>query len=381
MSGVLLAALTASADHIAVSALLPPGYHSEEALTWCGPATGQMVIAGYPSGACVKVQADVDASIQAHKIESVWDTDPDGLRAAMMELCPPAAGGHWVVFSNIDATQLMHSAAFWMSRNQYPVAALLSTSAHNSYAPHQEHWVTVTAIVTDLDPVVNPSVVLKFVQFIDPSPATLGNPPLVRFVSGATWYAQMSTVTKSPSSYTGKFVAVIEPPSIVGHAVPAGRLVLTGAVIPSAEAQRFALEAVEKLRLTDLAAFKGFAGSKPLEPMLVNARRGGYYLVPFSDDGKHASLAVIINAYSGEFQEAGHFAPRAFFQQADALKAARDALRLKGAFKPGEASAELVSSIDEATPYAPEWRITTGKRALTVNHLGRVREDSSKMVP
>src|SRR5262245_25418270 len=88
VSGFLLIAAVAVAQHTAVSALLPPGYHSEEALTWCGPAAGQMVIAGYPTSACTKVQADVDASIQAHKVESNWDTDPAGLRAALMEQCP-----------------------------------------------------------------------------------------------------------------------------------------------------------------------------------------------------------------------------------------------------------------------------------------------------
>jgi hypothetical protein len=54
LGGFLLTSLTASADNIAISTLLPP-YHSEEALTWCGPATGQMVITGYPTSARKKL--------------------------------------------------------------------------------------------------------------------------------------------------------------------------------------------------------------------------------------------------------------------------------------------------------------------------------------
>src|SRR5215510_2391416 len=141
LSGFLMTALAAVAQHTAVSTLLPAGYHSEEALTWCGPATGQMIVAGYPTSACTVVQADVDASIQTHKVEGNWDTDPAGLRASFADVCPlPSA-----------------------------------------------HWVAITAIVTDVNPVGNPTVNLQFVQFIDPSPTNLGDPPMVRFVTGAQW--------------------------------------------------------------------------------------------------------------------------------------------------------------------------------------------------
>ncbi len=380
LSGFLLTALAAVAQHTAISTLLPGGYHSEEALTWCGPATGQMVIAGYPMSACTRVQADVDASIQAHKIEGNWDTDPAGLRAALVEQCPLPVGHSWVVFSPTDATVLMFWAAHYMTQNQYPVAALLGTTQHNSFAPHKEHWVTITAIVTDLDPTTHPTVTLQFVQFVDPSPTNLGDPPLVRYVSAAVWYADLTTVTKMPSAYNGKFVAIIEPPTVTGRAISAVKLLLTGRVIAAAQAQRFALEAVQKLKLTDVTAFREFANAKPLEPLLVNAQRGGYYLVPFSTDQKSSSLAVIVNAYNGEFQEAGHFAPRTFLAERLALEHARQALRLQKPFQPGEVKAELVSA-SEAGVYAPEWKITTGNRTLTVGQRGNVRVVPERVTP
>jgi hypothetical protein len=381
MGGLMLAALAASAQHTAISTLLPSGYHSEEALTWCGPATGQMVVAGYPSSACTVVQADMDASIQAHKVEGNWDTDPAGLRAAVAEQCPLPAGHIWAVFSQTDATALMFSAAHYMTLNQYPVAALLGTVAHNSYTPHQEHWVTITAIVTDLDPTTHSTVALQFVQFVDPSPSNLGNPPVVRYVSAAVWYAGLTAVTKMPSTYNGKFVAIIEPPTTTGHAISAAKLVLAGSVIPRLQAQRAALEAVQKLKLTDLAAFREFARAKPLEPMLVNAQRGGYYLVPFSVDGKNAPLAVIINAYNGEFQEAGHFASRTFLTENAALEHARVALRLQKPLRSAEVKTELVSSPETDTLYAPEWRIKAGDRTLHVGQSGGVRETRPQAAP
>jgi hypothetical protein len=380
LGGFLMTALAASAQHTAISTLLPPGYHSEEALTWCGPATAQMVIAGYPMSACTRVQADLDASIQAHKVEGNWDTDPAGLRAALVEQCPLPVGHSWVVFSPTDATVLMYWAAHYMTQNQYPVAALLGTTQHNSFAPHKEHWVTITAIVTDLDPSTHPTVTLQFVEFIDPSPMNLGDPPLVRYVSAAVWYADLAAVTKMPSAYNGKFVAIIEPPTVTGRAISEVKLLLTGSVIAAAQAQRAALAAVQKLKLTDVAAFREFASAKPLEPLLVNAQRGGYYLVPFSVDQKPSSLAVIVNAYNGEFQEAGHFAPQTFLAERPALEHARLALRLRKPFQPGEVKAELVSS-SEGTPYAPEWRITTGNRTLHVGQLGNVRELRPQITP
>ena len=383
LSGFLMTALAAVAQHTAVSTLLPPGYHSEEALTWCGPATGQMIVAGYPTSACTVVQADVDASIQTHKVEGNWDTDPAGLRASFADVCPlPSA--HWVVFARPDIPSLMYSAAYWMTTNQYPVAALLGTTQHNSYAPHKEHWVAITAIVTDVNPVGNPTVNLQFVQFIDPSPTNLGDPPMVRFVTGAQWSTGMTPimtpVTKMPSAYNGKFVAIIEPPPTIGRAVVANPLLLTGTVIPKAQAQRSALEAVQKLKLTENAAFREFTKAKPLEPLLVNAARGGYYLVPFSVDQKSSSLAVIVNAYNGDFQEAGHFRPRTFLTERAALEQARLALRLRKPFQPREAKAEMVSSA-EGSPYAPEWRITARNLTLHVSQLGQVREFRTRVTP
>jgi hypothetical protein len=381
LSGFLLIALAAVAQHTAVSALLPPGYHSEEALTWCGPATGQMVIAGYPTSACTRVQADVDASIQAHKVESNWDTDPAGLRAALVEQCPLPAGHVWAVFPQADPTAVMWSAAHYMTANQYPVAALLGTTAHNSYTPHQEHWVTITAIVTDQDPTTHPTVNLQFVQFVDPSPPNLGDPPLVRYVSAAQWYAAFTAVTKT-SAYQGKFIAVIEPPASIGHAVAVGKLLLTGTVIAKAEAQRLALASVQKLKLAEVQAFREFISAKPLEPLLVNTQRGGYYLVPFSTEGKFASLAVIVNAYNGEFQEAGRFGPRAFLEESAALEHVRQALRLREPFRPGEVKAELVAPSETGTLYAPEWRITAPRnRTLQVGQQGRVREVEAQTQP
>ncbi|MCP4661810.1 MAG: hypothetical protein GY856_40930, partial [bacterium] len=105
----LLAALTVAGPAAALhSVFLAVPNHSEEALIWCGPAVGEMVMEGYPGGTgCDELQADVWTEILAHKdpTEAAWDTDPVGLAGAMMSLCPPT--GSWSVFHNTDATQIM----------------------------------------------------------------------------------------------------------------------------------------------------------------------------------------------------------------------------------------------------------------------------------
>lgn len=374
LAGLLLPATTAGAAH---SVFVTVPAHSEEALTWCGAATGQMVVGGYPASACTRDQADVDASIQAHKVEANWDADPSGLRDAMMELCPPSGGGHWVVFARPDAPSLMYSAAFWMTRNHFPVAALLSTTAHNAYAPHQEHWVTIKGVVTDVDPTTTSTVNLQYVFFEDPGVA-LGAPPLERFVAASTWYAELQAVTKAPSAYTGKFVAVIEPPPTIGKALAKAAL-LSGRVIARAQAVRFASDWVKKLKLAEMESFRGLAQAQPLEPLLVNAERGGYYLVPFGTAGKPASLAVLVNAYDGDFIEAGRFSPRAFLSQGAAFE--RLAKALGRPIPPNEYKASLVSSSERGTRYLPEWRVVAGGRTLSVGQQGDVREERAKPAP
>jgi hypothetical protein len=368
---LLLPGVLAFASH-SVFVTIP--FHSEEALTWCGPAMGQMVMGGYPVSACTLEQADVAASIQAHKVEGNWDTDPDGLRGAMMALCPPPPsvpeGGHWAVIPRPDTASLMYWVAYWMTKNQFPVALLLGTTAHNSYLPHQEHWVAVKGIITDLDPTAgNSTVNLQYINFVDPSPPNFGAPAIEFFLSAAQLSTVFAAVTKSSSKYKGEFVAVIEPPVAEGRALMPQR-VLTGTIIPIAQATRHARAAVENLRLASMESFRDFAEARPLDPLLVNREHGAYYLVPFAVGNKAPALAVLINAYDGEFLEAAHFASHAYLPEKAAVERLRTAMRLPAT----EYKAALVSSPDAVEQLFPQWQVTTGGRTLRVSQRGAVRE-------
>lgn len=355
---VALCRLPASAS-TAIFVNLPP--HSEEALTWCGPATAQMVMEGYPSGACTRPQDEIWLAIQAGKTEASWDTDPNGLKAALAGLCPPPAGS-WSVFHNANASSLMYSVAYWMNKRKYPTALLLSTESHNSYAPHQEHWVGVRGLVTDLDPTTNPTVTLEMIWFTDPA-VPLGDQPLQRLVTGSTFYTEFKAVTKAASAFNGKFVAVVEPPPSPGRAV-APPEVRTGKVLPKLRVLALAAQAIQKARPERFGPFKDILQSKPMEPLLVNPRRGAYYLIPFTRNGRTAEFAVLLNAYTGALQEIGSFSPRRFVPQREGVsRAVRSMGERETAVNP--ADTELVSEdAAGASRYLPMWSVKVGGRQV-----------------
>ena len=360
----LLAAAPSSAQLHSVMLSVPS--HAEEALTWCGPATAQMIMEGYPSGACTLSQADTWLAVLADKAEAMWDTDPQGLRGAMMGLCPPGSGS-WVVHARSDSDDLMFSVAFWMTHNSYPAGLLLDTQSHNSYTAHKEHWVVVKGIVTDADPTPTSTVNLEYIWITDPA-VPLGDPPLERYIAGATFYAELQPVNKPASTYNGKYVAVIEPPQRRGrlHVRPE---ILTGRPILLPDVLRHVRRWIDELKLAEIGPFEGLRGARPMDPLLVNARRGGYYLVPFALDGKTASLAILVNAYTGGFQEVVAFAPHRRINREQAVKLASPALKLEPSAR---ATAFLIAGPGVAPRYAPAWRVESKRGAVLVQPDGVV---------
>jgi hypothetical protein len=351
------------------SVILSVPDHPEEALTWCGPATAQMIMEGYPSGACSVLQEDIWTAIQTYKAETMWDTDPAGMKGAMRHLCPPV--GTWSVHAKTDPQALMYDVALWMSRLNYPAAGLLNTLPHNSYAAHAEHWVAIRGIITDMDPRTNPVVNLLFVYINDPAVA-LGEPSIERFISGSTWYAEFQPVTKPASSYFGKYVAVIEPPVMKGRAVAPAEI-MKGNLITPERAIKYALKWIEEYKLYQIGPYKLLKRGKPLSPLLVNKGYGGYYIIPFTEGGENrpAGGAVLINAYTGGLQEAGVFKHVSYMSEKQARTLALRQLKVK---KPKEVSAELILPMKErlASRYFPLWKVMVDGRTIGVTQQGQV---------
>jgi len=338
--------------------------HSEEALTWCGAATGQMILSGYPGTPCNVLQADVWSSIQANKAESMWDTDPAGLRGALMDQSICTSGAHWTAgFSSSNAPSVMWAVAKWMKLMHYAVGVVLDTDGHNAISSHKEHWVVIKGIVTDLDPTTASTVALLYVLVVDPAPDNLGDPPLERFLTGSQWYSEFKTVTLAGSAYNGRFVALIEPPQVLGTAGARPRVVRGVIISP----QR-AVAAAQRALTADLSraeVFRNVATLRAGEPLLVNPHGGAYYYVPFGNN-----LAVLINAYTGEFMEAARLKPRPILAKADALAIAR---RFAGRARPSTVDATLVAR-DGVSPYFPAWNVAVDGEQVLVDISGKARK-------
>ncbi len=368
----LLVGLTGAAPVAALhSVFVAVPNHSEEALTWCGPAVAEMIMEAYPSGSCNETQADAWAEIVLHRTEINWDTDPAGLRGAMMSLCPPPGGG-WSIFSRTDASDLMFRVAFWMTKNDYPVAAVQSTSAHNTYAAHEEHWVVIKGIITDQDPTTTSTVTLEHVWITDPSPVTFGDPPLERFMTGGAWYAEFQPVTKAGSTYNGKYVAIIEPPRVEGIA-RAKLPLLEGRVLPWRQVMELSQEWLERTEvLRQLEPFVDLYRMKPLRPILVDEDSGAYYLVPYSRDGETARHALRFNAYDGSFMEAGAFAPVRYLDKDEAVKRAVKLLRMRRSERV-EATLTSQPEAGAASRFHPVWKVELEDRWVAVRQDGTAR--------
>jgi hypothetical protein len=254
-----------------------------------------------------------------------------------------------------------------MNTNHYPVAAVLNTNAHNAIATHHEHWITIKGIVTNLDPRTNPSVTLQYVLIVD-QPVIFGDPPVERFLSGSQWYAEFGAVAKPGSGYNGNFVAVIEPPRIKGVAI-AKLLPIVGTLIPIDRVIALAQRAV-KTDLSKVPSFRELTDLKPQRPLLVNPQRGGYYIVPFARGDKPAEMAVLINAYSGDFMEAARFKGRPMLTEKDAIARA---LRFLVRDEAKQSAATLVYR-EGTSPYVPFWGVTIDGQDLLVDADGNVRQ-------
>lgn len=350
------------------SVLLTVPEYSEEALDWCGPATGQMIMEAYPTGGCIIPQEDVWTSILIEKTETMWNTDPEGLKQTMIDSCTPT--GTWIIYDDTDSTDLMHTVASLMTKYKYPVAAVLNTMPHNSVSAHSEHWVTIRGIVTDKDPTTNSTVDLIAVWLNDPAPATFGDPAVVRFISGSSWYSEFTRVSKTGSSYLDKFVVICEPPETKGKAI-AHVEKTTGEIISPDQAVAFAKTFIKVHKLTKMKAYSSLKNARPSEPLLVNKKRKAYYIVPFIYEEKRelCEVAMLINAYDGTMKEVGAFKPVRYLAEKEAIQIAMESFRVKTADR---IESELVTPPGyDHNEYFPLYKVQMDNKTLYVNREGK----------
>lgn len=379
---LLLVSINASAQHqidLRYTNTIPN--YCQEETNWCGAAVGQMIMEGYPGNEHPHTQTQVWNNIKSHMNPKNdpyvnWATCPDGLRNSLMDI-GAEPGAYWNLVAKPDKQDLMYDIAYWMTRRRYPTATLIWGF---------QHWVTIVGITTNVNPVNNSTVNLESIRIFNP-----WNPPCTTasaggvdvFMTGTNWYSNYWTPDSiTASKWHGNYIAIIEPPMNGGRA-DASEELENGKVISAKEAQYSALMWFEKFSLNKKYPYSVLRENKPLKPLLVNKEYKGYYIVPFGynqDSEEFSVAAVLINAYSGEFQEIGVFKNTIikYLPEDEAIGIAHKYLRdnitrSQLIFRPAKSKCRFL----------PVWELTgeTGATAVYVTHEGVVHENLTEVQP
>lgn len=277
-----------------------PSYCQETGI-WCGAATAQMILEGYPGGVDHPfTQTHIWSRIQAHRddLGVNWATDPDGLRDTLMELGGDP-GVHWSIFSDPVRESVMFDIVYWMTRRRYPTAALVYGF---------QHWINITGFTTDIYPAPGGTVTLQMIEIIDPwNPpcSTASSGGAYSLMTGSSWYTNYwySPGIVPASKWHGNYIAVVEPP-VQGMAV-AEEEDLGPARIDPEKAINIAVSWIEEMQFFERPRFSAFRAAEPLWPLLSNEEEASYYIVPFGLSGEtnYSVGAVAVNGMTGQPQE------------------------------------------------------------------------------
>lgn len=367
--------------------------YCQETSIWCGAATAQMVLEGYPGGVNhVYTQTQVWNTIQTYVDDPGlnWATDPDGMRETLMDL-GAGTGVNWVIHAKASREALLYSVAYWMAKRKYPVPTLVYGFGH---------WVLITGVTTDVDPVANSTVSLQLIRIFNPwnNPCpTASSGGVDSTMSDSQWFTSYwySAGNYSASKWNGNYIAVIEPPVQQGWVRGDTGKVNKGQPISPNEAIDYAYQWLDKYKL--LERYKVFTHITPLEPLLVNTEPNGYsedehfsgyYVVPFGyEAGRLSHGAVLVNAFTGEFQEAGTFSkPRTLLRQEDAVRLALSYIKCNCDAQVMDVHPKFQPSMETNTPFLPVWQVTLshtqiGVVTLLVNMEGIVSEQFTQLPP
>lgn len=370
--------------------------YGQERCVWCGAACAQMIMDGYPNAAhrLFHTQLDIWNTIQANNstnpADAGWATDPIGLREALIQLNPPP-GGTWSIHANANRDTVMFDILYWMNRNNYPVGTLINRGGH---------WVVIVGFESDIAPVSGSNPTLQQITINDPEPHNVGSQSTM---TAAVWNA---TDWVGPVQYAGtwsnQYVAVIEPPVQKGR-VKINRIRRIGdKVISPKEAVRNAKTWIEKLGLSKKPSYAILRRKtvRNLQPLLVREqikpdskeKVPHYYIVPFgfqSEIDKSginlARVCVIVNAYTGQFEEIGTFGkPVRYLRKKEALNVVARSLRMKPReIRKIAATATLMFQPSDITHIRiyPFWKVAIADRVLYVDQLGELHTTIKSSIP
>lgn len=386
--GVVILLLQAGRAGAQFTLTLQAPLYGQSTSYYCGPASGEMIMNGYPNAASrvCREQTAIYTSIQSHKQDNGFYTDPDGLRDAIMELNPPPAAGHFAIFSDTNRDVVMHSMLYWMAQRNYPSAALINGG---------DHWVVVTGYQTDIDPRTG-NAVLQNIDVNDPLPVP-ANPQddpctsavegsqggTVRFVTGSSWFSNdFQNANRYGTKWLNDYVAVVEPPEVKGR-VTAKMEVEEGTIISAEQAVQRAIGYLKERNLVERKQFRVLRETSAKRALLANKEHKAYYIVPFESRDQKSPAAMLLNAYTGEFEEVAAFPhPVEYISKEDAIKIALCSTRAvplctKPTRLPVNITAELVYKPSEQVKsrYFPIWQVTIPARdTRTTRYISQIGE-------
>jgi len=366
--------------------------YCQEGVDQCGAASAQMAHDGYPGstwnpsspGPVFFPQSALWTCLQANKQDPgvAWSTDPDGLSYCLNDMSH-APLGSWIVLNDTTYETEMYQILYWMTTLGYPTPALV----------YENHWLVISGFWTDVNPSTGPNPDLEYIELQDPMPFCptgyanqqgVKKPGTYRFVSDTKWHddyflnlTSTTPIDYSPSTWYGDYLAVLEPPVYAGRVQPEVPMVRFGDPIGPGRALASAQDAVQNLEFCQHDRLWPFCEMFPFEETvgLVNhgyrgvlwpeRAYGGYYVIPYGYERGAAEGAILVNAYTGEFEEACLFDPTPVLRMDNALEIA--SMEIDTA----NARADLVFEYSAQTQSDafPLWRVTV--RDGTVVYVDR----------
>ena len=328
---------------------------------WCGAATTQMLLRGYPDGKEHTFnQTHVWDTIQRYKVETGWASDPEGMKGALNNLASSHVGGFWQIFWWKKGYNPGPNLMYWIARGMTE----LKFPAHATVYGHG-HALVITGLTTSQNPLNTPSgpINLINIEIHNPWPPNKGEKA---YMTGSHWYSRYFYPPKSPSNskWSECMLATIhikQNPFTTddkhftqnGPTLIAPQLQEKGKVIPAdVITQKWIKISKSKLRKQDRKILRTHS---MMEPILVNKDHQGYYLVPFGNKKTNESFAaIIVNAYTGEFESFATFAKPFYYLRSQEYR--DNNINIEAIFTPSKQC---------RSPFTPLWKTTSSFEETT----------------
>jgi hypothetical protein len=188
------------------------------------------------------------------------------------------------------------------------------------------------------------------------------------------------------SQWNGEYVGVYEPPQVEGRVV-APKPVYGPRIIRNLDLLReMAISHVDQLQLAERPGMRLFTEFSPLQPIRARVSRTGgrsYYIVPFAESPKKVQAAIILNAYTGVYEESILLPKDCFLQFLTKAEAFEMAVKHYGVKPEWLTSPRLIHTPSVETPnrFFPVWHVSLRRdvfvtpRAEAVHRLAATEEE------